>query len=353
MNADEDKKLRSYYYAVIIAIKNNVCAEFVMLCFGAGALLTMIFAEWARCAAFGLLTAAFFFIALLIAFKRIKNQHLELVEIRNRLQGTVPKYNLAYAVNIAWIVLLIAVALSPAAYFVNRQKEAARLKALMDEITAMKKTYTEVMKAEIPGKLADFDYLESVNADASLKVSRRQGLGKDGYDWSERVVITLHVSDAFDRISDNRQYEYLRDLYSEGSSAIWDVKDEKLSACYDLESRLKEQLERMNEIVSGRDSFDFFIVTSKNRYQYSHYVRDYFILNGESHYTTNYKTQYEKEHPKTTPTPKPAGSSSSGKKYVFDYDDVHNYNDPEDFWEDHEDEFDDFEDAWDYWEENQ
>ena len=359
MDANEENKRKSYYYAVTSAIKNNVISEFILLLAAVFIILVNVFVKEARNPVWAVFAACLLISALIIAFRLIRKQQLALLEIRKLLQNNALPYRLAYSVNIAWIVLMIAAVAGPIAYYRNGRMETERLKATIHEIVEFKKKYSETMKEEIPKKLADFDYMESVDADVTYSVSQQNTVYSGYYyTWNERAVITLYASDGFDNLTDDKQYEYLCKLYHEGNDAVQAVEQEFLHDYRDLEEKLRKQAERKEESVHKSFKSDFFIVTSRNRYQYANDVTDYFLLNGKDHFTTKSRKKHQKARPKAqptvTPTPKKStGYGSSRKKYVFDYDDVHNYDDPEDFWEDHEDEFEDFYDAWDYWEENQ
>ena len=311
---DQQRNLRIIYDTGITAIKNNVASEFVLIGGAVGVVLAMIYVEWLRAALFFLLAGAFLFFALLLAFKLIRKQQLGLMEIRRQLQDSVPHSRIAYSVNIAWIMLVIAAAAGTGYYFWAKDAAAARFKETMTEIDSMRKTYSEVMKTEVPKKLGDFDYMESVGANASFTVNCSNYKDVGYYNWKEHAVITLYASDDFDKLSDNKQYEYLCDFARQAGSSVSAVEKECLPEYGELIKRFREQVEKNDETVMWDDDDDYYIVTSNNRYQYADNVKDYFLLNGKDHFTTKHWDEYHKAHPKTTPKPTPKPTSTSKKK---------------------------------------
>lgn len=222
-------------------------------------------------------------------------------------------------------------------------------------IADLRESYSTIISEKVSEKLKDLDLEFETDVKASGTLSFEMN-SASWYCWRESWSVTLYVSDRFDSIGDRRQYEYLCDYQRQAKSALRDVVEEKLPETYELKQSVTEQIQkRKSDHIWYDDDYSFIVETAENRYEYSPKTNayyDYFVLNGKEHYIK--KDRKETTIKRTTPTPTPRISSSTSRKsYVFDYDDVHNYTDPEDFWEDHEDEFDDSEDAWDYWEENQ
>ena len=161
------------------------------------------------------------------------------------------------------------------------------------------------------------------------------------------------MDDAYDKITDNKQYDYLCEEKSKGRDVIYETIRTCLPRYEDLRGELYHIIEGERDgFVRSDMDYDYEVQTSENHYQYAHYVDDYFLLNGEDHFTSKHRAEMRAKYATPTPTPKRSRTNRSKGTIIYDPDDIHNYDDPEDYWYDHEDEFDDFEDAWDYWEEN-
>ena len=317
----------------------------------------MIFVEWLRAPAFVILDLIFGipFLLLLSSIRgRFKSINPDRLDVRYTALFKSFR-RLVYNLNRGIIIVAIISAICTAFYIYRRTQDEAHFQELITEAAAMRNEYSELLPPVIAESMKDMDYVEDVKVTASMLLSHNS-LGN--YTWNEKVRIILYVDDAFDKLSDNKQYDYLCEEASRGEDAIHDAIDTYLPRYEDLRGELYHIIEGERDgFVRSDMDYDYEVQTSENHYQYAHYVDDYFLLNGEDHFTSKHRAEIRAKNTKSTSmtktnfTTKSSTNRSKGT-IIYDPDDIHNYDDPEDYWYDHEDEFDDFEDAWDYWEEN-
>ena len=256
---------------------------------------------------------------------------------------------LVYSLNRSISLVLIIIGICTAFHIYHRAQDESHFQELLAEADEMSHIYSELLPSAITERMKNMDYVKDVRVKASMSLSRDS---RGDYTWNEKVRITLYVDDTFDSLLDDIQYDYLCEAASKGEDAILDAIDTYLPKYSDLRGGLKRIVEDERKCFARRDmDYDYDVRTSENHYEYAHYVKDYFVKNDKDHFTSRHRAEIEAKYAKPTPTPKPV-KKSSGRTIIYDPDDIHNYDDPEDYWYDHEDEFDDFEDAWDYWEEN-
>ncbi len=228
---------------------------------------------------------------------------------------------------------------------VNENRKEAENKRLREKFSEMRAGFEQKTKDWFAENdpFAGFDYMEECRVDAYITMSGRQ-------EWGVNFSVVLVMSDAFDRLTDDRQYEYLQEEESIGSDALYAMlKSDSFSDFQEIREIGLGFLKPLRNYVLPTEHYT--ILTSKNRYEYAFYVKDYFLLNGEDHRTTTGMRKIREKY--ATPTPRPSSGKkySSGKTYVYNGGDDYNaedYDDPEEFWEDNRDEFDNFDEAADY-----
>lgn len=334
-------------------VKNQVEMSYVLGISCIVVTVLMIFVEWLRTPAFIILDLLFGipFLLLLSSIRgRFKSINPDRLDVRYTALFKSFR-RLVYSLNRAIVIVAIISAICTAFYLFHRSQDNAHFQELLTEAAEMRHEYSELLPPVIAERMKDMDYVEDVKVTASMLLTHNS-LGD--YTWNEKVRITLYVDDAFDKLSDNKQYAYLCEEESKGHDVIRETIRTCLPRYVDLRGELFHIIEhdRRGFVRSDMD-YDYEVQTSENHYQYAHYVDDYFLLNGEDHFTSKHRAEIRAKYATPTPTPKQKRSTNRGKgTIIYDPDDIHNYDDPEDYWYDHEDEFDDFEDAWDYWEEN-
>ena len=109
------------------------------------------------------------------------------------------------------------------------------------------------------------------------------------------------MDDAFDKLSDNKQYAYLCEEESKGHDVIRETIRTCLPRYEDLRGELFHIIEhdRRGFVRSDMD-YDYEVQTSENHYQYAHYVDDYFLLNGEDHFTSKHRAEMRAKNTKST-----------------------------------------------------
>ena len=235
-----------------------------------------------------------------------------------------------------------------------RYKERAELRAQYQELCEQ---YTIVLNKEVPAKMESLKYYKSTEIDAVCKIGEPDSNGRRTR--YSRYYVTVHVSDEFDRVGENDQFEYLEEVKDLAREAKRTVLEEHLPAYAGFSGSHQYPDVFGKHRMDYNEEDEYFVKTSRNLYQCAKYLDNYFIKNDEEVFTPRFWEIYHKKNPTPTPTPTPyARKPASGKsKYKYkssaDPYDVDQYDDPEDFWEENEDDFDDFEDAWDYWEEHQ
>ena len=235
-----------------------------------------------------------------------------------------------------------------------RYKERAELRAQYQELCEQ---YSIVLNREVPAKMESLKYYKSTEIDAVCRIGEPDRNGKRTR--YSRYYVTVHVSDEFDRVGENDQFEYLEEVKDLAREAERTVLKEYLPDYAGFSgSHQYPDVFGMHRMDYNEED-EYFVKTSKNLYQCAKYLDNYFIKNDEEVFTPKFWEIYHRQNPTLTPIPTPyARKPASGKskdKYKSSADpyDVDQYDDPEDFWEENEDDFDDFEDAWDYWEEHQ
>ncbi len=244
----------------------------------------------------------------------------------------------------------------------RREEHAAIMAELMEEV----KSFQSVMEENIPKEMKSFPYYKNAKITASA-VWVPGNADTTGSRLTDRITVTVYAYDTFDSLDDRSIYEWLQEVYLEYSPRIWDAYDKHLPNyrrhAYYFNLYKRDSDIEPEEEITYRQEFSYFIKTSKNSYEQTNLVRDYYVLNGKDHFV---KTEKKKQTtpaptsaPGSTPTsaPKPTGtpSGSSGtggkRRKTFEYYGVEEYDDPEDFYYDYEDDFEDYEDAEDYWNE--
>ena len=325
-------------------------------------ILLLVLQEWSRTADMYILTASFFIITIAVMiflrkqcriYKQLQEQCLELEDL------TLP-YDLWKIKRIKWCLAFLAAAAAAAgiAFIVaSRLLREKQFKETVTAISDLQDPYSRIIAENVPEKLKglDLEYVTDVTARGTVYFIMSSD---NWYLWRESASVTLYVTDRFDRSGDSAKYKYLCQFKTQAEAAIHDAIKENLPEIYELDRSVTEQIQsRKSEHIQHKDDYRFIVKTPENSYEYSkksNAYNNYYVLNGKEHSFKKVRRETNIKRTTPTPTPTPRKKRSISKKpYVFDYDDVHNYDDPEDFWDDHEDEFEDFEDAWDYWEENQ
>ncbi len=223
----------------------------------------------------------------------------------------------------------------------------------------LRKEYVAVMKKELPAYFKDEKFVTGTKIDASSKFIVRNGERR----WVNSVTITLLAEKKFDLLMDDVQYDYLHEWGRTGEKAIYEVRKKKLPHYGDISYEFSQMYEkRYGTWYYNNDEYDCFIKTENNTYEYAKYVDDYFVLNGEDHYTTKHKKEIakekqEKEQERLKREEEKAEAwrdyissekrkKSTTQKSYGDPIDPDDY-DIEGYYEDYKDEFEDFDDAYD------
>lgn len=308
-------------------------------------ILMRMMKDWVRQSAGMTVMTAFFVCLTFIFIYRTINAYLAFKGLTN---GDVGEYRKLPAIG---AVLLAVGCIAVGALIFSRIKNNQAFDAAVADLKELPEEMKPVMKAEIDKRLYALDYVKSVNTVVTISFVR----AADGtYSWNENVKATVYVMDKFDNMIDNRQYDYLCLVAKSVDEAIHEVRHDPKMDFY-----VRRNL--VMDLVKQRDEGEFennfstkcYVKTTKNKYEYTGVVDNYYYINGKEHITTKGREEIRKKYATPTPAPRARKPVTTYKHYTYtDPYDVQDYDDPEDFFEDHEDEFEDFEDAWDYWEEN-
>ena len=234
----------------------------------------------------------------------------------------------------------------------RREEHAAIMAELMEEV----KSFQSVMEENIPKEMKSFPYYKNAKITAAAEWKPKSSGGTGGR-LTDKISVTVYAYDTFDDLDDRSIYEWLQEVYLEYSPRIRDAYDKHLPnyehhahyfSLYKWDSDIEPE-----EGITYRQEFSYFIKTSRNSYEQTNLVRDYYVLNGKDHFVRTEKKKQTTPTPTPGPTGTPSGSSGTGgkRRKTFEYYGVENYDDPEDFYYDYEDDFEDYEDAEDYWNE--
>ena len=319
-------------------VKNQVEMSYVLGISCIVVTVLMIFVEWLRAPAFVILDLIFGipFLLLLSSIRgRFKSINPDRLDVRYTALFKSFR-RLVYNLNRGIIIVAIISAICTAFYIYHRVQDNAHFQELLTEAAEMRPVYSEQLPPVIAESMKDMDYVEDVEVSASMSLTS-DSLGN--YTWNEKVRIILYVDDAFDKLSDNKQYDYLCEEASRGEDAIYDAIDTYLPRYEDLRGELYHIIEGERDgFVRSDVDYDYEVRTSENHYQYAHYVYDYFLKNGEDHFTSKHRAEIQVKYATPTPIPvaKPSTKRSKGM-IIYDPDDIYNYDDSEDYWYEHED----------------
>ena len=306
-------------------LKKVIPAAFAWVFLSYAMIVLAIKVEWLRTVAWYILIILVCILAFIwlhaIRAEQIRINHFHK---QNGYQKTI--YGPVLALNITIILLVLSFFIGSGINLWKKENDQKRFEATMDEISEMKEKYSRIMGEEVPKKIKNVDYMDFVEANVSFDVNKRSYGSGSYYTWVRHAIITLQVTDAFDGISDNLQYDHLCSLESLGNEALMSAEKESLQAYLELYEKYKDQIESRDGTIFQEYDSEYLIVTSKNKYEYARNVKDYFLLNGKDHFTTKHWDEYYKEHPKTspapkaTPAPKKKNASSNKKKSIDAYD---------------------------------
>ena len=249
-------------------VKNQVEMSYVLGISCIVVTVLMIFVEWLRTPAFIILDLLFGipFLLLLSSIRgRFKSINPDRLDVRYTALFKSFR-RLVYSLNRAIVIVAIISAICTAFYLFHRSQDNAHFQELLTEAAEMRHEYSELLPPVIAERMKDMDYVEDVKVTASMLLTHNS-LGD--YTWNEKVRITLYVDDAFDKLSDNKQYAYLCEEESKGHDVIRETIRTCLPRYEDLRGELFHIIEhdRRGFVRSDMD-YDYEVQTSENHYQY-------------------------------------------------------------------------------------
>lgn len=215
------------------------------------------------------------------------------------------------------------------------------------EMRAQLDAFNKETEKNVSGKTTTFPYGDMADIAVNAYMKTRNGHVEVTY-WAQ---VTLHATEAFDNLTAARQKEYLEWGYNEYGRRLEEAYDTVMdrsgtNPAGNIKSAVNEGHLDDEYSIYLKNIYTFYIETPSNTYK-SCQIENYFLKNGKDVFVRT-----------TTPTPTPTPRTDAHEYRPstvwndYDYYDVDEYDDPEDFWYDYEDDFDDYEDAEDYWEEH-
>lgn len=161
------------------------------------------------------------------------------------------------------------------------------------EIERHRTEFEAIMAAvdkDVPGimypQLLDSPLIRDVEIDINSSVTPVKN--HDFYYWTEQCTVTFYLSDEFDTFHDKRQYQFIDEygnrVYNLKSKTIRDLlPNHRAYAGYLTEEN--DYLERIyGKRVFEKTEYDILFKTSRNIYQYSRDIDNYFVKNGKDHW---------------------------------------------------------------------
>ena len=181
----------------------------------------IFFVEWLSTSAFVIYNLIYgipFLLLLSSIRNKFKNYQPDRLDAKYSLLWK--KYRrLVYNLNLGIVIVVLISAICTAFYIYHRVQDNAHFQELLTEAAEMRHEYSELLPPVIAERMKDMDYVEDVEVSASMSLTS-DSLGN--YTWNEKVRIILYVDDAFDKLSDNKQYDYLCEEESKGHDVIYE-----------------------------------------------------------------------------------------------------------------------------------
>ena len=179
------------------------------------------------------------------------------------------------------IILLLIVAFFFICWIINTTKHNHYINEFNEIVTSIKLDAPEMIKKN----LHTVDYVTDISVCITSEVVREHY--HDWYSWNEVYTVSYQMSDDFDALTPEEQYQIIDVLGDSVESTISDTLASNFPRykAYRYASVSSPEAEALRKeygsSVFPNTAYEIYFLTSSNEYEYARKIDDYFIKNGK------------------------------------------------------------------------